>query len=329
MKHRKLGRSGPEVSALGFGCMSIGIADTYTSSVKSDDDAIALIHRALELGINFLDTADVYGDSELKVGRAIKDRRDRVILATKFGFVRGGGAAGRPIDGSAEYVRKACDKSLHRLGVDYVDLYQLHRVDATVPIEETVGAMSELVREGKVRHIGLSEPSVETLRRAHRVHPLATVQNEYSVFTRDPEDGMLAATEELGIALVAYSPLGRGFLGGRFRKFEELSPDDWRRNHPRFQGENFARNVALADRLGEVAAKKDCTPAQLALAWLLGRRDHIIPIPGTSSITRLEENAAAADIELSDADIATIEEMAPKGAVGDRYDPKMLGLINR
>jgi len=283
----------------------------------------------LELGINFLDTADVYGDSEVKVGKAIKDRRDRVVLASKFGFVRGGGAAGRPIDGSAEYVRKACDSSLQRLGVDHIDVYQLHRVDASVPIEETVGAMSELVREGKVRHIGLSEPSVETLRRAHRVHPLATVQNEYSVFTRDPEAGMLAATADLGIALIAYSPLGRGFLGGRFRKFEDLSPDDWRRNHPRFQGDNFAKNVALADRLGEVAAKKDCTPAQLALAWLLNRRDHIIPIPGTSSLRRLEENAAAADIELGDSDIARIEEMAPKGAVGERYDPKMLGLINR
>jgi aryl-alcohol dehydrogenase-like predicted oxidoreductase len=330
MKFRKLGRNGPEVSALGLGCMSIGIADTYTSSVKDDDGAVALIHRALELGITFLDTADIYGDSERKVGKALKGRRERVILATKFGFVRGGGAAGRPIDGSAAYVRSACESSLARLGVEYIDLYQLHRVDASVPIEETVGAMAELVREGKVKHIGLSEPSVATVRRAHKVHPLASIQNEYSLFTRDPEVEMLSTLQELGIALVAYSPLGRGFLGGRFRGVEDLSPDDWRRNNPRFQGENFRKNLALAERVREVAVRKGCTPAQLALAWLLHRRDDIVPIPGTSSVARLEENAAAVDVELSDADIARIEEASPKGAVvGGRYDPKMLGLVNR
>ncbi len=330
MKYRTLGRNGPKVSALGLGCMSIGIADTYTSSVHSDDEAEALIHRSLDLGITFLDTADVYGDSEEKVGKAIRGRRDQVFLATKFGFVRGGGAAGRPIDGSPEYVHKACDSSLKRLGVDYVDLYQLHRVDAEVPIEETVGAMAALVREGKVKHIGLSEPSAATVRRAHAVHPLRSVQNEYSLFTRDPEAEILPALRELGIGLIAYSPLGRGFLAGRFEKIEDLKEGDWRRKHPRFQGDNFEKNLALVDRLKEVAEKKGCTPAQLALAWLLNRHDDVIPIPGTSSIKRLEENAAAVDIALSDADIARIEEASPKGAaVGGRYDPKMLGLVNR
>jgi aryl-alcohol dehydrogenase-like predicted oxidoreductase len=330
MKHRKLGRNGPEVSALGFGCMSIGIADIYTSSIRNDDEAVALLHRALDLGVNFLDTADIYGDSELKVGKALKGRRENVILATKFGFVRGGGAAGRPVNGSPEYVHQACDSSLQRLGVEYIDLYQMHRVDTSVPIEETVGAMAELVREGKVKHIGLSEPSVATVRRAHKVHPLASVQNEYSLFTRDPEAELLATLAELGIALIAYSPLGRGFLGGRFRAVEDLSPDDWRRNHPRFQGENFAKNMALVERLEEVAAKKGCTPAQLALAWVLHRRDDIIPIPGTSSVSRLEENVAAINLTLSDADMARIEEASPKGAVlGDRYNSQMIGLINR
>jgi aryl-alcohol dehydrogenase-like predicted oxidoreductase len=330
MKHRKLGRNGPQVSALGLGCMSIGIAERYTSSVKSDDEAVALIHRALDMGMTFLDTADVYGDSEEKVGKAIRGCRDKVVLATKFGFVGGGAAAGRPINGSAEYVRKACDSSLRRLGVEYVDLYQLHRVDTSVPIEETVGAMADLVREGKVKYVGLSEPSADTVRRAHKVHPLASIQNEYSLFTRDPEAELLPTIKELGIALIAYSPLGRGFLGGRFRTPEDLGPTDWRRGNPRFQGDNFAKNMALVERVKEVAAEKGCTPAQLALAWLLHRREDIIPIPGTSSIARLEENVAAVEIELGDADIARIEEATPKGAVvGTRYDPRMLGLVNR
>jgi aryl-alcohol dehydrogenase-like predicted oxidoreductase len=330
MKHRKLGRNGPQVSALGFGCMSIGIADTYTSSVRNDDEAVELLHRALDLGVNFLDTADIYGDSELKVGKALKGRRENVILATKFGFVRGGGAAGRPVNGSPEYVHQACDSSLQRLGVEYIDLYQMHRVDTSVPIEETVGAMAELVHEGKVKHIGLSEPSVATLRRAHKIHPLATIQNEYSVFTRDPEGELLSTLQELGIALIAYSPLGRGLLAGRFRKVDDMSSDDWRRDHPRFQGENFAKNMTLAERLKEIAAQKHCTPAQLALAWVLHRRDDIVPIPGTSSIARLEENVAAIDIELSNADMARIEEVSPRGAVvGDRYNSRMIGLINR
>ncbi len=330
MKHRKLGRSGPEVSALGLGCMSIGIADTYTSSTKSDEDAVKLVHRSLELGITFLDTADVYGDSEEKVGKAIRGKRDRVFLATKFGFVRGGGAQGRAINGSPEYIRTAIDSSLKRLGVDYVDLYQMHRVDDTVPIEESVGAMAELVRAGKVKYIGLSEPSVASVRRAHKVHPLTSIQNEYSLFTRDPEGEMLSTLRELGIGLIAYSPLGRGFLAGRFAKMEELAEGDWRRGHPRFQGENFEKNMKLAERLKEVAAQKGCTPAQLALAWILNRHDDVVPIPGTSSVKRLEENAAAVDIQLSDADLARIEEASPKGAsVGDRYNAQMIRLINR
>ncbi|HSC06252.1 MAG TPA: aldo/keto reductase [Steroidobacteraceae bacterium] len=330
MEHRKLGRQGPTVSALGLGCMSMGIAGTYTSSVRDDNDAIALIHRALELGITLLDTADIYGESERQVGKAIKGRREQVVLATKFGFVNGPAGAKRAIDGRPEYVRSACEASLERLGVDHIDLYYQHRVDASVPIEETVGAMAALVREGKVKHLGLSEASPTTVRRAHEVHPIAAVQSEYSLFSRDPEDELLPTLAELGIALVAYSPLGRGFLAGRFHSLDDLAPDDWRRNNPRFQGENFAKNLALADHLRELAEQRQVTPAQLALAWLLRRHDNVIPIPGTSSIERLEENAAAADVELSDADLARIEELSPQGmAAGTRYDRAMLDLVNR
>lgn len=329
MKTRRLGRNGPEVSALGLGCMSLGIADIYTSSIHSDDDAVKLVHRALDLGMFFLDTADVYGDSEEKVGKAIRGKRDRVFLATKFGFVRGGGAAGRAINGSPQYVRDACDSSLKRLNVEQIDLYQLHRVDDQVPIEETVGAMSELVSAGKVKYIGLSEPSVASVRRAHQVHPLTSIQNEYSLFTRDPEGEMLSTLRELGVGLIAYSPLGRGFLAGRFQKSDELSEKDWRRGHPRFQGENFAKNMAMADRVKEVASQKGCTPAQLALAWLLTQGQDVVPIPGTSSIKRLEENAAAADLQLTDADLARIEQAAPAGAQGERYNEHMIKLINR
>jgi aryl-alcohol dehydrogenase-like predicted oxidoreductase len=330
MEHRKLGRQGPTVSALGLGCMSMGIAGTYTSSVRDDDDAIALIHRALELGITLLDTADIYGDSERQVGKAIKGRREQVVLATKFGFVSGIGAPKRAVDGRPEYVRSACEASLERLGVDHIDLYYQHRVDASVPIEETVGAMADLVREGKVKHLGLSEASPTTVRRAHEVHPIAAVQSEYSLFSRDPEDELLPTLAELGIALVAYSPLGRGFLAGRFHSLDDLAPDDWRRNNPRFQGENFAKNLALADHLSELAEQRHVTPAQLALAWLLRRHDNVIPIPGTSSLERLEENAAAADVELSDADLERIEELSPQGmAAGTRYDRAMLDLVNR
>jgi len=330
MKYRKLGRHGPEVSAIGLGCMSMGIAGTYTSSVKSDDDAVALIHRALDLGITLLDTADVYGDSERQVGKAIQGRRNKVVLATKFGFTSGADSATRAIDGSPAYVRKSCEASLERLGVDSIDLYYLHRVDASVPIEETVGAMAELVHEGKVKHLGLSEPSVDSLRRAYKVHPIVAVQSEYSLFTRDPEDALIPALADLGIALVAYSPLGRGFLAGRFAKLEDLTPTDWRRNNPRFQGENFGRNLELADHLKKMAEETGHTPAQLALAWLLSRQDNVVPIPGTSSPRRLEENAAAADIRLSQADLDQIEEISPRGAAaGQRYNPAMLGLVNR
>ena len=330
MKYRKLGRHGPNVSALGLGCMSMGIAGTYTSSVRDDNDAIALIHRALDLGITLLDTADIYGDSERQVGKAIKGRRENVVLATKFGFTTGIGAEKRPIDGSPKYVRKACDASLERLGVESIDLYYLHRVDASVPIEETVGAMANLVRTGKVKHLGLSEASVDTVRRAHKVHPIAAVQSEYSLFSREPEDELLPTLAKLDIALVAYSPLGRGFLAGRFHKLDDLAPDDWRRNNPRFEGENFAKNLALVDHLKDLAEERGRTPAQLALAWLLSQRDNVVPIPGTSSIKRLEENVAAVDVQLSKVDLDRIEQISPKGAVaGTRYDPAMLGLVNR
>ncbi len=329
METRQLGRQGPRVSAIGFGAMSIGIADIYTSSVRDDDEAVALIHRALDLGVTLVDTADVYGVSEIQVGKALQGRREGVVLATKFGIAREGIGAERRVDGSPEYVRRACDASLMRLGVDHIDLYYLHRVDGTVPIEETVGAMGDLVRQGKVRYLGLSEPHPATLRRAHRIHPIAAVQNEYSLWTRDPEDA-LPTLRELGIALVAYSPLGRGFLAGRFRTPEDLAPDDWRRNNPRFQGENFRTNLALADRIRELAQEKGCTPAQLALAWLIRRHDDVIPIPGTSSISRLEENAGAVDVRLTGEDLDHIERIAPKGvAAGARYDPTMLELTNR
>ena len=270
MEQRTLGRSGPAVSAISLGCMSMGIADVYTSSVRDDDAAVALIHRALDLGITLLDTADIYGISELQVGKALRDRRANAVLATKFGFV-GTTRPGieRIPNGRPDYVHRACNLSLERLGVDCIDLYYLHRVDPTVPIEETVGAMSELVRLGKVRHLGLSEVSAATLRRAHAIHPIAAVQTEYSLWSREPEDELLPALHELGIALVAYSPLGRGFLAGRIRKLDDLAENDWRRNNPRFQGENFAKNIALADRVQELAREKDCTAAQLVTepAW--------------------------------------------------------------
>ena len=330
MEQRKLGPGGPDVSAIGLGCMSIGLADTYTSSARGEGDAVALVRRALDLGVTFLDTANIYGDSEIKVGKALEGRRDGAVLATKFGIVGATGTAGRAVDGSPQNARRACDLSLRRLGVEHIDLYYLHRVDPQVPIEETVGAMAELVRAGKVRHIGLSEAAPGTIRRAHRVHPLAAVQTEYSLFTRDPEDAVLPTLRELGIALVAYSPLGRGFLGGRFRKPDDLAPGDWRRGNPRFQGEQFDRNLALAGRLAEVARKKGCTPAQLALAWLLARAGDVVPIPGTSSIARLEENARAAEVRLGPEEIERIEGVVPKGAAaGERYHPSMMSWVNR
>lgn len=330
MEQRIIGRSGPSVSALGLGCMSIGIADVYTSSVREDRAAVALIHSALDSGITLLDTADIYGVSEIRVGKALRGRRGGVTLATKFGFVTTNQpGAERALDGSAAYVRSACDASLGRLGVDSIDLYYLHRVDTAVPIEETVGAMADLVRLGKVRHLGLSEVSAATVRRAHAIHPIAAVQTEYSLWSREPEDTLLQTLRDLGIALVAYSPLGRGFLAGRIRTLDDLAPDDWRRHNPRFQGENFAGNLTIADRVRQLASEKGCTPAQLALAWLLTKPD-VIPIPGTSSVARLEENVRAADVRLTDSDIARIEQALPKGAAaGARYDPIMLDLVDR
>jgi aryl-alcohol dehydrogenase-like predicted oxidoreductase len=323
MNHRKLGRHGPDVFPVGLGCMTIGIAGTYTSSVRNDEEAVALVQRALDLGITLLDTADVYGDSELQVGKAIKGRRDGVTLATKFGFRTAVSpnerreVPDRMINGRAQYVKEACDTSLRRLGVDHIDLYYLHRVDPDTPIEETVGAMADLVKQGKVRHIGLSEPAPATVRRAHKVHPLAAVQSEYSLFTRDPEAELLPVLRELGIALVAYSPLGRGFLAGRFRTPEDLA------------AENFAKNLQLADLLRELASSKGCSAAQLALAWLLASHDNVIPIPGTSSVQRLEENVASVDFSLSSEELEQIERIAPQGvAAGERYNRAMIGLLN-
>lgn len=311
--------------------MSIGIADVYTSSVQDDDAAVALIHRALDSGINFLDTADIYGQSEVQVGKALKGHRDDYVVATKFAItsaVGGDRAKGRVVDGRPEYVRQACDASLTRLQIDTIDLYYQHRVDPQVPIEETVGAMADLVRAGKVRHLGLSEAAPETIRRAHAVHPIAALQTEYSLWSRDPEDA-LPVLRELGVALVAYSPLGRGFLAGRFRSVDDLAPDDWRRTNPRFQGENFAKNLAVVDQVKQIAEEKGVTPAQLALAWMLNRHDDVIPIPGTSSAERLAENAAAADIRLTKEDLERIESVLPKGvASGDRYTPEMMTLLD-
>jgi aryl-alcohol dehydrogenase-like predicted oxidoreductase len=317
MQKRTLGQ-GLEVSAMGLGCM--GMSEFYGRG--DEDEAVRTIHRALELGIVFLDTADMYGPftNEKLVGRAIADRRDGVVIATKFGNVRGENGERLGIDGSPEYVRKACDASLQRLGVDHIDLYYQHRVDQTVPIEETVGAMAELVGQGKVRHLGLSEASPQTIRRAHAVHPITALQTEYSLWSRDPEDEILATVRELGIGFVAYSPLGRGFLTGRFRSPDDFDEGDFRTNHPRFQGENFRRNLDLVERVREIADEKGCTPGQLALAWVMRQGDDIVPIPGTKRVAYLEENAAAAGVELTDDDLARLAEAAPAGAAaGDRY----------
>jgi len=329
MKTRQLGRHGPRVSALGLGCM--GLSAFYSSSAATEAEGIALIHRALALGVTFLDTADVYGahTNEITVGKALKGRRDSVVLATKFGIVRQPGSDIPGVDGSPEYVRSACEASLKSLGVEFIDLYYQHRVDPKVPIEETVGAMAQLVDQGKVRHIGLSEAAPATLRRAHKVHPISALQTEYSLWSRDPEDEILPTVRELGIGFVPYSPLGRGFLAGRFRKPEDLAADDWRRQSPRFQGENFAKNLAVLDQINLLATRKGCTPSQLALAWLLAQGDDIVPIPGTTSLIRLEENLAAPQISLSDAELQGIDSIAPHGiAVGPRYHPRMMGLLN-
>lgn len=309
----------------------MGMSDFY--GARDDAESLATLHRALDRGVTFLDTADMYGygDNEELVGRAIVGRRHEVFLATKFGIVRDRHDSSiRGVNGRPEYVRAACEASLRRLKVDVIDLYYQHRVDPQTPIEEPVGAMAELVRTGKVRYLGLSEASVETLRRAHAVHPIAALQSEYSLWTRDPEDGPLAACRELGVGFVAYSPLGRGFLTGQIKRFEDFAPDDYRRHSPRFQGDNFARNLALVRRVEEIAARKGCTPSQLALAWVLSRDPHVVPIPGTKRRRYLDENLGALDVDLTPADLAELESAFPKhAAAGERYPSAMMSSVNR
>ncbi len=327
MEQRKLGSQGLAVPAVGLGCM--GMSEFYGAA--DERESIATVHRAIDLGVTFLDTADMYGPfrNEELLGRALRDRRDRVVLATKFGNERRADGSWVGINGRPDYVRQACEASLRRLGTDHVDLYYQHRVDPTVPIEDTVGAMAELVRAGKVRHLGLSEAAPATIRRAHRVHPISALQTEYSLWSRDPEDEILPTLRELGIGFVPYSPLGRGFLTGRFRRPEDLPEGDFRRNSPRFQGENFARNVALLERVRELAAARGVKPSQLALAWVLAQGPDVVPIPGTTTRAHLEENAAAVAIALSKGERARIDEVAPRGAFsGERYPPEAMRRLN-
>ena len=327
MEKRTLG-AGLEVSTMGLGCM--GMSDFYGG--RDETEAIATIHRALELGINLLDTADIYGigRNEELVARAIQGRRDKVILATKFGNVRSADGKFLGVNGKPAYVRDCCEASLRRLGVEVIDLYYQHRVDPDTPIEDTVGAMAELVRAGKVRWLGLSEAAPDTIRRAHAVHPIAALQTEYSLWSREPEDEILPMVRELGIGFVPYSPLGRGFLTGRFKSVDDFEPDDYRRNSPRFQGENFRKNLALVDEINAIARDKRCTPSQLALAWVLAQGDDIVPIPGTKHRKYLEENVGALKVRLTDDDLDRIDRVLPVGAAaGERYVPQGMRAINR
>lgn len=328
MEKRTLGRTGLQVSALGLGCM--GMSEFYGPGDEAE--SIAVIHRAIDLGVIFLDTADVYGSgrNEELVGRAIEGRRNEVVLATKFGNIRGQDGSFLGVNGKPDYVRSACEASLRRLRVDMIDLYYQHRVDPNTPIEDTVGAMAGLVREGKVRFLGLSEAGPETIRRAHATHPITALQTEYSLWTRDPEEEIFPVVRELGIGFVAYSPLGRGFLTGQIRRTEDLAPDDWRRNSPRFQGENFQHNLQLVGEIEAMAHDKKCTPSQLALAWVLAQGKEIVPIPGTKRIRYLEENVAAVQIRLSPEDLSRIDRVFPRGAAsGPRYPEAAMKAVGR
>ncbi|MBY0347847.1 MAG: aldo/keto reductase [Hydrotalea flava] len=328
MKQKKLGSQGILASELGLGCM--GMSEFYGRA--DDNENIKVLHHALEIGVNFWDTADMYGPytNEILVGKALKGHRSVVTLATKFGIVRSGADhQTRALNGTPAYVKQACEASLKRLNTDVIDLYYLHRRDPKTPIEDTVGAMAELVKEGKIRGIGLSEVSVETLHKAHAVHPITAVQSEYSLWSREPEEGMLAACSSMGIAFVPYSPLGRGFLTGQFKKFEDFASDDYRRFSPRFQGENFTRNLQLVEKIAELAKQKNCTPAQLALAWVMAQGDYIFPIPGTKKIKYLDENIGALAVQLTKDDLAAIDAVFPKNAAaGTRYPESMMGTLN-